>query len=51
MTPDTTNYLILGYFVFFTVMVIYLFSLYWRSRSLKQDVELLEELERQGKNN
>jgi len=45
MTPDTTNYLILGYAVFFIVMMIYLFSLYWRGRNLKQDVELLEELE------
>lgn len=49
MTPDTSNYMILGYVVFFTVMVIYLFSLYWRSRNLKQDVELLEELEGKGK--
>lgn len=45
MTPDTSNYLILGYVVFFTVMVIYMFSLYWRNRNLKQDVELLKELE------
>jgi hypothetical protein len=49
MTPDTTSYLILGYVVFFTVMVIYLFSLYWRGRNLTQDVELLEDLEKQGK--
>ncbi|HSF82089.1 MAG TPA: hypothetical protein VLA49_12685 [Anaerolineales bacterium] len=49
MTPDTSNYLVLGYVVFFTVMVIYLFSLYWRSRNLKQDVELLEELEGKGR--
>jgi len=48
MTPDTSNYLIFGYVVFFTVMVIYLFSLYWRGRSLKQDIALLEELEGKG---
>jgi len=45
MTPDTSNYMILGYVVFFTVMVVYLFSLYWRNRNLKQDIELLQELE------
>jgi hypothetical protein len=45
-TPETTNYMILGYVVFTTVMVLYLVSLYFRNRSLKQDIELLEELEK-----
>lgn len=45
-TPDTTNYMILGYVVFTTVMVLYLLSLYIRNRNLKQDIELLEELEK-----
>ena len=45
MPPDTTNYLILGYAVFTVVMVVYLFSLSVRSRNLKQDVELLQELD------
>ncbi len=48
MTPDTSNYLILGYVVFFSVMVLYLLSLYWRGRNLKQDIELLEELEQEN---
>ena len=47
MTPDTTNYLILGYAVFSIVFVIYLFSLFVRSRNLKQDIELLQELDRE----
>lgn len=45
-TPDTTNYMILGYVVFTTVMVLYLLSLFIRNRNLKQDVTMLEELER-----
>jgi hypothetical protein len=45
-TPQTTNYMILGYVVFFSVMIIYLISLAVRSRSLHQDLELLQELEK-----
>jgi len=45
MTPDTTNYLILGYVIFSTVMIAYLLSLSVRNRNLKQDIELLQELE------
>jgi hypothetical protein len=47
MIPDTTNYMILGYVVFTVVMAIYLASLYIRFRNLKQDLEVLEELEEQ----
>jgi hypothetical protein len=46
-TPDTTNYMILGYVVFTTVMVLYLLSLYIRNRNLKQDIELLKDLEKE----
>ena len=46
-TPETTNYMILGYVVFTTVMVIYLLSLYIRNRNLKQDIELLKDLEKE----
>lgn len=46
MTPDTTNYLILGYGVFGIVMGLYLISLAVRHRNLKRDLELLEELEK-----
>ena len=46
MTPDTTNYMILGYVVFSVVMAVYLASLFIRFRNLKQDLEVLEELEK-----
>lgn len=46
MTPDTTNYMILGYAVFSVVMAVYLASLFIRFRNLKQDLEVLEELEK-----
>jgi len=45
MTPDTTNYMILGYAVFTVVMALYLVSLVVRQRNLKRDLELMEELE------
>jgi hypothetical protein len=40
---QTTNYMIAGYAVIFGVMLIYLISLYIRQRNLKQDLEVLEE--------
>ncbi len=42
---ETTNYMIAGYVVIFTFMLIYLISLYIRNRNLKQDIEILEEIE------
>jgi NADH:ubiquinone oxidoreductase subunit 4 (subunit M) len=45
MTPETTNYMILGYVVFSVVMLIYLASLSMRQRSLKRDLDTLQELE------
>lgn len=45
-TANTTSYMIGGYAVFFTVMGIYLTSFLLRQRSLKQDLEMLNELER-----
>lgn len=44
---ETTNYMIAGYAVIFSVMLIYLISLAVRSRNLKQDIEVLEEIEEQ----
>ena len=49
-TPETTNYLILGYVVFSAVMGLYLVSLFIRTRNLKQDLETLAELEKDGSN-
>ncbi len=42
---DTLNYMIAGYTVIFTVMIIYLTSLVIRWRNLRQDKEMLEHLE------
>jgi hypothetical protein len=42
---ETTNYMILGYTVIFSVLAIYLVSLYLRRRNLKRDAELLQELD------
>ncbi len=44
-TPDTSGYMIAGYAVAFTVMGLYLLSLYLRSRNLKRDLETLESLQ------
>jgi hypothetical protein len=43
---DTLSYMIAGYAVIFIVLVIYLASLVARFRSLRQDKETLEELEK-----
>lgn len=42
---QTSGYMIAGYTVIFGVMLIYLISLVIRSRNLKQDMEVLNELE------
>jgi uncharacterized membrane protein YdbT with pleckstrin-like domain len=44
-TLETTNYMIAGYAVIFGVMLVYLVSLFVRWRNLKQDAQLLQELE------
>jgi len=44
-TPNTNNYMIGGYAVFFMVMVIYLASLVLRYRNMQRDLATLEELE------
>ena len=47
--PDTTNYMIAGYVISFLTMGIYVASLYIRERSLRQDQQLLEEMEKDTK--
>jgi hypothetical protein len=42
---ETTNYMIAGYAVIFGVMLVYLVSLFVRWRNLKQDMQILQELE------
>jgi len=44
-TPDTSGYMIAGYAVTFLVLGIYVTSLYLRSRNLRQDIAMLEQLE------
>lgn len=43
---DTTNYYIAGYAVFFIVMITYITILIIRNRNLKQEYDLLMELDR-----
>jgi hypothetical protein len=45
-TPDTSGYMIAGYAVAFIVMAIYVASMYLRARSLKQDMTMLEEMDK-----
>ena len=45
-TPDTSGYMIAGYAVAFLVMSLYGFSLYLRNRNLKQDLTILEEMDK-----
>jgi hypothetical protein len=45
-TPDTSSYMIAGYVIAFLIMGLYLASIYLRSRNLKQDMSMLEEMEK-----
>lgn len=44
--PNTSSYMIAGYAVAFGVMLIYVISLYIRSRNLKRDLSTLEEMDK-----
>ena len=44
-TIDTSNYMIAGYTVFFSVTIVYLLSLITRWKNLQRDLETLEELD------
>ncbi len=46
---NTLNYMIAGYAVFFTIMIIYLVSLVVRWRNLRQDQEMLEQVDEDKK--
>lgn len=43
--PETTNYMIAGYVVIFSVMAIYIASLFLRHRKYEQDIKILQELD------
>lgn len=45
-TPDTSGYMIAGYAVVFIILAVYAASLYLRSRNLKQDMDMLTEIEK-----
>jgi len=47
--PDTSGYMIAGYVIAFSVMAIYLLSLVIRWRNLKQDLAMLEEMQKEKK--
>lgn len=44
-TPDTSGYMIAGYVMAFLVMGLYVLSLRIRSRNLRQDAAMLEEMD------
>jgi len=46
-TPDTSGYMIAGYAVAFIVMALYVLSIYIRNRNLKQDLTMLEEMDKE----
>jgi len=48
--PNTTNYMIAGFVISFVTMGIYVLSIYIRNKNLKRDLEMLEEMEKNGKN-
>ena len=42
---ETTNYMILGFAVIFTVIFVYVGSLYARASRAKKDLKMLEEMQ------
>jgi hypothetical protein len=45
-TPDTSGYMIAGYVIAFILMALYVASIYLRNRNLRQDMTMLEELDK-----
>ncbi|MBG7609520.1 MAG: hypothetical protein IZT55_01505 [Anaerolineae bacterium] len=46
-TPDTTAFMVAGYVMIFGVMAIYIVSFFVRTRNLKRDLEILNEVDDQ----
>jgi len=46
-TPDTMNFMVLGYGVIFAAMALYVVSLVVRFRNLRQDEILLKDLDKE----
>jgi CcmD family protein len=49
-TPETTDYMIAGYIVIFSIMLLYMVSLFLRRRKLEQEIKILEEIDHQKDN-
>lgn len=47
--PDTSVYMVAGYTIFFILFGTYLFSLFIRSRNLRQDLDVLEAMQKASK--
>ena len=45
--PDTSQYMVAGYAIAFGVMLIYVVSMLIRSRNLKSDLFMLEEMDKE----
>jgi hypothetical protein len=45
-TPDTSPYMIAGFTIFFVLLIIYLISLFIRTRNLNQDLAILESMKK-----
>ena len=45
-TPNTSGYMIAGFAITFIVMALYVASIYLRNRNLRQDMTLLEEMDK-----
>jgi hypothetical protein len=46
---ETTRYMVAGYAVIFSVMLLYIISIIIRRRNLKRDLEILNEMETKEK--
>jgi hypothetical protein len=42
---ETTRYMIAGYSVIFSIMLIYILSIFIRQRNLKRNLQILDEME------
>ncbi len=42
---ETTNYMIAGYAVIFSIMLLYVVSIFIRRRNLRRDLEILNEVD------
>jgi len=44
--PDTSQYMVAGYAIAFGVMLVYVVSMFVRSRNLQRDMSMLEEMDK-----